>query len=76
MVDSKGQRVCAFGKFAGVGGLCFGCRHIVNEHGGVFGGLVIFQGGYSKAVWTISIKLLSLGDSSSWIILDVLQCYR
>lgn len=56
--------------------VCVLVADIVNEHGGVFGGLVIFQGGYSKAVWTISIKLLSLGDSSSWIILDVLQCYR
>lgn len=56
--------------------VCVLVADIVNEHGGVFGGLVIFQGGYSKAVWTISIKLLSLGDSLSWIILDVLQYYR
>ena len=37
MVDSKGQRVCAFGKFAGVGGLCFGCRQSKRTWGRVRG---------------------------------------
>lgn len=30
--------------------VCVLVADIVNERGGVFGGLVIFQGGYSKAV--------------------------
>lgn len=28
MVDAKGQRVCAFGKFAGVGGECMEIKMI------------------------------------------------
>lgn len=49
MVDAKGHRVCAFGKFAGVGGnviynKMLESRHTYNttvgfQRGGVFGGM-------------------------------------
>lgn len=42
MVDYKGQRVCAFGKFAGVGGECMEIKTIkryVSIFGGVLGGM-------------------------------------
>ena len=52
MVDAKGHRVCAFGKFAGVGGnviynKMLQSRHIYNttlgfQRGGVFGGMSLF----------------------------------
>ena len=52
MVDAKGHRVCAFGKFAGVGGnviynKMLQSRHIYNttvdfQRGGVFGGTSLF----------------------------------